>query len=250
MNVRRWFLPQQLLFGAVVLIAAAGAFAQESITTKDGRTQPAKILGANGSSVNVQVGAGSIGIPLGNVASVTMAAPPEYAAALAAFEAKDYAKSLAAAKAVTEKYKGLPVEWAQQSAAMLGDLYVALERLPEAERAYQDFEKLYPGTGSVLANVGMARIAFSKKDYESAKQRLAPILAQSVKEKSPPKALGPAYSQAFYLSGQLKESAGDYQGALEDYMNTVAVFYSDRLAVNAAQERADALRKDHAVTVQ
>ncbi len=248
MNLRRWFPLQQLLFAAA-LFCGFVAFAQDTITTRDGKTTQTKILGVTGSSVQVQVGGGSIGVPLASVVSVTMAAPSDFAAGVTAYEGKDYPKALASLKNVTDKYKGLPVDWAQQSTVMLGDIYVAMNRFADAEAAYRDYQKYYPGAGSTQADVGMARIAISKKDYATAKQKLEPILAQALKEKAVAKNIGPVYSNAFYLSGQIKEAGGDYTGALEDYLRTVTLFYHDRVAVNAAQERADAVRKEHGVAV-
>ena len=95
----------------------------------------------------------------------------------------------------------------------------------------------------------MARIAISKKDYDAAKQKLEPITAQALKEKVPAPAVAPAYSQAFFLLGEVQEAQQDYSAALENYLRTVTVFYHDRTAASSAQERADALRKDHGVTV-
>ena len=67
---------------------------------------------------------------------------------------------------------------------MLGDLYVALNEVPKAEVAYKEFQRLYPGGGSLQADVGMARIAASKKDFATARQKLEPItVAQALKEK-------------------------------------------------------------------
>ena len=254
MKLRRCFLRRQLLFLLplslfFVLSAAPFLRAQTAaITTKDGKTSQVKILSVLGSSVQVQVGAGSVGIPISSIAEVSMPAPPEFVNATTALAAKDYPKALAATKAVLEKYKGLPVDWAQQAASMLGDIYVAMNDFTRAESAYRDFQKIYPGSGSVQADVGLARIAVSRKDYATAKEKLEPVLAQALKLKDIPPALGPAYSQAFLISGQIKEAAGDAPGALEDYLRTVTIFYHDRLAVSAAQERADALRKERGVS--
>lgn len=255
MKLRRCFPPRQLLslLPACLLFHLADLPAlhaqTETITTKDGKTSTVKILGVTGSSVQVQVGAGSIGIPISSIAQVAMPAPPEIARAAAAFAAKDYPAALTATKAVLEKYRGLPADWARQAAAMLGDIYVAMNDFGRAEAAYRDFQKLYPGAGSVQADVGLARIAVSKKDYAAARAKLEPLTAQALKLKDVPPALGPAYSQAFLVSGELKEAAGDATGALEDYARTIAIFYHDRLAVATAQERADALRKEQGVTV-
>jgi tetratricopeptide (TPR) repeat protein len=246
MKLRRCFASHQPLFLFVCcFLAAANLNAQDKIVTRDGKTQEAKIAGANGTSVQLQVGAGTVSLPLASITQVVMAPPPEYTAACTAYEAKDFSRALAGTAQVTAKYRGLPTDWAQQSALMLGDIYVAMNDLVKAEAAYRDFQKSYPGAGSAQADVGMARIAFSKKDYATAKQKLEPIAAQALKEKNIPNAAAVSYSQAFYLLGQIKEAQGDYSGALQDYLRTVTLFYKDRYAAGGAQERADALRKAH-----
>jgi tetratricopeptide (TPR) repeat protein len=256
MKLRRRFSSHQHLFAlgiamCLTILGTTTAFTQDKIVTKDGRTQDVKILGVAGSSIQVQVGAGSIGIPLATVNSVSMPAPAELNIAKAAFSAKEYQKALTALKPLVDKYKGLPTDtgWAQQATSMLGEIYVALDKLPEAEAAYKEYQRVYPGQGSVQAEVGMARIAASKKDYATAKQKLEPITAQALKQKIPPPALASAYSQAFFLLGQAEEAQQEYPAALENYLRTVTVFYHDKTAASSAQERADALRKDHGVTV-
>ena len=252
MKLRFRFVRQQLLFlfGCVaVLIGAVTMVRADIVTTTDNRRQEVKVIGVSGSTLQVQVGAGTLGLPLASIKEVQMAAPPELAQAQQAFAAKDYKRALSLITQLTEKYKGMPAEWAQLATGMLGDLYVALNELPKAEVAYKEFQRLYPGGGSLQADVGMARIAASKKDFATARQKLEPITAQALKEKNVSRLHAYAYSQAFLVLGQVKESEGNAPGALEDYLRTVTIFHHDPAAVSAAQERADALRKDHKVTV-
>jgi hypothetical protein len=128
---------------------------------------------------------------------------------------------------------------------MLGELYIALNDIPKAEEAYNDFKRLYPAGGSLQSEVGLSRLAIAKKDFDGAKQKITPITEAALKEKAIAPANAVAYSQAFLVSGQVKEAAGDFSGALEDYLRTVTVFYHDRVAATTAQERADALRAAH-----
>jgi len=227
-----------------------GALAQDRVTTKDGKTQDVKILAVNGSTVQIRVGTGSIGIPLSSIASVAMAAPAELAAANAACQAGDYPKALPLAKAVAEKYKGLPIDWARQATSLVGDIQVALGNLKEAEAAYKDYQRIYPGAGTVQTDVGMARIAVALKNYDEAEKKLEPIAAAALKEKTPSPTLAPAYSQTFFLLGQIAEAQSQPEVALENYLRTVTLFHEDRGAVAAAQEKANALRKkDPTLTV-
>jgi hypothetical protein len=91
-----------------------------------------------------------------------------------------------------------------------------------------------------------------QKKYDAAKAKLDPIVSEALQEKNPPPAKAMAYSQAFVASGQVKEAEGNLQGALEDYLRTVTIFYHDPAAVTLAQEQADKLRarsKDNPITV-
>ena len=221
----------------------SGVFAQDRLTYKDGRTQDTKILGVSGANVQIQVGTGSVGVPLASIASVAMSAPADIAAANAACRAGDYAKALPLAKAVAEKYKGLPTDWARQAMSLVGDLSVDLGNLKEAEAVYKDYQRIYPGSGTLQTDVGMARIAVARKSYEEAKAKLEPIAAVALKEKTPNPAFAPAYSQTFYLLGQIAEAQAQPEVALENYLRTVTLFYADRSAAAAAQEKANALRK-------
>lgn len=252
MKLRPGFRPYQLLFAAAVLtLAGRGSVsAQERLHFKDGHTQPVKIVGmAGSSSVQIQVGAGTTAVPLSSVSEVEMAAPPAYAAALAAAEKRDFAGALARLQPLVAKWKGLPTDWARRSTGLLGDWLVELNDLRQAEAAYADFRKFYPGQAPAQTAVGLARIALAKKEYAKARVELDPVADEALGKKDADPANAVAYSQAFALRGQIKESQQDYAGALEDYLRTVAVYPDDKLAVAEAQRRADNLRQVRGVSV-
>lgn len=250
MKLRSCFRRHQLLFPAgCLLLAASSAFAQHRVVMKDGKTQEVTISGVTGSTVQIQVGAGTVGIPIAAIAEVNMPPPPEFTIAVAAFQARDYAKALTNAKVVVDKFKGLPAEWAQQATGLIGDIYLALNDPARAEASYKTLQKVYPGPASAQAEVGMARIAVSRKDYKLAREKIEPLTVQALKEKTVSKALAPAYSQAFYLLGQVKEAEEDFAGALQAYLSAVTIFPADRIAAVAAQERADQVRKERGVAI-
>ncbi len=237
-------------------IAQAPAAAQATFKVRGGTAGPQQgtVIGASGSGVQIRIGAQTLTLPPAMFESFQMAPPPEYGQGYQAYSAGDLPKALILIKSVTDRYKGLPTDWAQYATGMLGDIYVASGDFTKAEAAYNEFKKLYQTAGgsSATSEVGLARIAVAKKDFASAKTKLEPIIADALKEKTIPPAKALAYSQAFLVSGQLKEEEGNLQGALEDYLRTVTLFYHDRSAVTAAQQKADALRtrdKDHPLTV-
>lgn len=233
-----------MIFAIVaILVFAASAHAQHSLKMRNNpQVMTGTILGSDGKVVQFQTQAGTIGYPLANVESVTMPPPAELAAAQQAFQAKDFEKALQSAKAVADKFRALPTEWARLAASMVASIYGNLGQTEKAEAAWNDFEKAYPGAGGLQARVGRAQIAAAKKDFLSAKDTLTPIVEEALKQKNVPRENAFAYSQAFYVMGQVNENEGKLSDALENYLRTVTIFFHDPSARAAAQDRADALR--------
>jgi len=216
---------------------------------RNGQTQQVKILGVTPTGIKVQMGDAVMVQPFANFTQVTMNPPPAFTAAATAYENGDMHGALALAEYLTTTYRGLPTDWAREAMLMLGDIYVALNRLPEADAAFKDYQRAYPGAGSAEANVGLASIDVANKDYEAAKAKIGPILDGALKVRNPPHAAAALIGRAYYVSGKIKEQSGDLTGALEDYLRTVTIFPEDRMAAASAQAEADALRKAHGVTV-
>ena len=245
MKLRPPFSIQQLLFAAgCAFLLAAGANAQDTIITTDNQQRQVKVVGVSpsGQTLEFLVGQGKLGLPMNSVKEVRMLPPAEYGQAFQAYQAKDFKGALDLMKPIVDHFKGMPSPWAQQAVSMLGDLYIAMNDLPKAEAAYMEFKRVYPNAGSLQAEVGLSRLAVAKKDFNTAKQKITPIVETALKEKAPSAANALAYSQAFLVSGEIKESEGNLSGALEDYLRTVTIFYQDRAAVATAQDLADNLR--------
>ena len=238
---------QQLLSAAACSALLAGAACAQTDATVfiGGQGKAMKVVGVSGTSLMVKTEFGDQGLPLAQIQEVRMAAPAEFGQGLAAYQAKDYAKALPLFKTVADKFRGMPATWAQQASGMLVEIDLATNEAARADADYAAFVRAYPAGGTAQADVLAARIAVSKKNFDVAKQKLGAITEEALKEKTiaPGKAL--AFSQAFVVSGQVKEAEGNLAGALEDYLRTVTLFYHDRAAVAVAQEKADALRAQH-----
>ena len=237
---------QQLLSAAACAALLAGSAQAQTDATVfiAGQGKPMKVVGVSGTSLMVRTEFGDQGLPLASIQEVRMAPPAEFGQGLAAYQAKDYAKALPLFKTVADKFRGMPATWAQQASGMLVEIDLAMNDAAKADADYAAFARAYP-TGGTAAEVLAARIAASKKNFAAAKQKLAPITDAALKEKTVAPANALAFSQAFLVSGQVKEAEGNLAGALEDYLRTVTLFYHDRAAVSVAQEKADALRAQH-----
>ena len=238
---------QQLLSaaGCALLLDGAVVAQQDADVFIAGKAQRLKVVGVSGSSLMVKGEFGDQGVPLAQIQEVRMPPPPELAQGLAAYQAKEYAKAQVLVRMVAEKFRGMPSPWAQQASALLVDIDLAQNEAAKADADYAAFAKAYPAGGTVQAEVLAARIAVARKNFAAAKQKLGPITDAALNEKTLTVGNALAYSQAFLVSGQVKESEGNLAGALEDYLRTVTLFYYDRAAVTVAQEKADALRAQH-----
>ena len=252
MNLRRCFVPRQLLFllAAGLISFERPALSQESITLRTGQTQEVRILGVTPGGIKVQMGEAVMVQPFSNLTQVTMNPPPEYTAAATEYERGDLRGALTLASSVVQNYRGLPTDWAREAMLMLGDIYVGLGQLPQAGAAFKDYQRAYPATDSAEVNVGLASIDVANNNDDAARAKIAPVLDQALKVRNPSKVAAALIGRAFFVSGKIKEHAGDFPGALEDYLRTVAIFPQDRVAAAGAQAAADSLRKAHGTTVQ
>lgn len=216
--------------------------AQDVILQKDGQRREGQILGLKTDTVRIKVGPVETGIPLSNVASVTMAAPKAYDDALAQWQKGDAAKTLALLTPLVENFNGLPTGWAERASALLGEVFLSTGQVDKAETAFANFQKLYPSAAST-ADVGLARLAIAKKDFEGARVKLVPIVEKAKSTKVPDPAESAVYGQALFLLGQVQESSSENAEALENYLLAVTLFHEDKAVVAKAEERANALKE-------
>ncbi len=236
----------------IVLSGVCAARAQDRLILMDNTVQEGKVTGVTGGNVMLAVtttsGTGQTAVALGRVTRAEVAAPASYQNGLVAYRTGNWDKALADLKPLADQFRGLPADWVQQAAGLLGDLYIEKKDLAKAEAAYNDFRQLYPRAsgGSVHLSVGQARVAYAKNNAARAKQQLLAITQTAMKEPALVSPLdGAAYGQAFFLLGQIQEKENSYQPALESYLRTVTLFYQDSAVAARAQQSADALRTAH-----
>jgi tetratricopeptide (TPR) repeat protein len=240
------------LLGAIWLLASA-ACAQQTpldavIINAAGQQLPySKVFGvsASGTSLEVTDGKARLSLPLAQIKELRMNPPTELNQALALYQQKNFDGALTMLQALVTRFRGLPTAWAQQAAATIGSIHLAKGNVPAAEAAFAAFQKMYPGQASLQADVGLALVAVAKKDFDAARAKLEPIAEAALKEKNVATASAVAYSNAFLGLGQINEAEGKHSEALEQYLRTVTLFFHDRAAAVLAQERAEAIRKQH-----
>lgn len=229
-----------------VLILAVGSLvcrAQDIVVQKnDGLPREGQILGVKAGAIRIKIGPAETGIPLANVASVTMASPKAYSDAMLLWQKGDAAKTLPVLLPLVENFNGLPTKWAERASALLSEVYLAASQTDKAEATFANFQKLYPAAGS-SAEVGLARLALAKKDFAGARGKLVPIVEKAKATKFPDSSTSAVYGQALYLLGQVQEASVENAEALENYLLAVTLFHEDQAVVAKATERANALKE-------
>lgn len=221
---------------------AGMAGAQDVVVQKDGQRRPGQITAIKGDTLRLKVGPAETGIPMANVASVTMAAPKAFDETLAAWKSGDAEKSLSLLAPLVATFNGLPTKWAERASALLGELYLAVGKIDLAETAFGDFQKFYP-EAAASADVGLARLAIEKKDFTGARVKLVPIVEVAKATKLPATGQSAIFGQALVLLGQVQEASSENSEALENYLLAIALFHEDEAVTKKAAERAKILEE-------
>ena len=260
------FQPRQLLSKILGVLLAAAAFSplhaqgpapvgndlvqmKPPVAGQPGRTMQGVIItGMNGTKMMVRDASGEVGYEVAQVDKVTKAAPAEFTNGQKLIEAGNLDAALPMIKAVADKFKGLPTAWAQEATSMLGNIYVSLGRLGEAEAVFRDVERLYGGASSAGAKIGKARLAAAKKSFLEARTIATEIVSGALTKKNISRAESQLYGQAYFVLGQCAEGENKLPEAMENYCRTVAIFYQEPTIVKEAQLRIDDLRKKQVTT--
>lgn len=213
----------------------AGAQAQQLVNVL--------IMSVRGTKVTVKNSQGEIAYDLAQIQEIRKAAPPDFALGREAIDKGEQDKALLLIKGIADRYKGLPTAWASEATQMVGNIYVNLGKLPEAEAAFNEFQRVYPGAGAVAASIGKARIAAERGNLAEARGIAEPLVKDALTKKIVTRAESQIYGQAYYVLGKIAETEGKLPEAMENYCRTVAIFYQERAVVSDAEKQIDALRK-------
>lgn len=231
-----------------ILVPLATLFAQDVVVQKDTQRREGEILGVADGKLKIRIGPAETSLPMDQVASVVKGPPKAFEDALKAWQDRNASKALGLLKPLVETFRGLPTEWAERASALLGDVYLSADQVDAAEAAFAEFTKAYPNAKS-LSDIGLARLAVSRKDFAGAKSKLEPIVAEAESIVAAEPGQRATFGQAFYLMGIIRENEGSYPEALRDYLSAVTLFPDDKAVVAKAQERADFLIKEKQVIV-
>lgn len=239
--------PAVAIFALLALpCMALVAVAQDVVVQKDGQRREGQITGVKDNVLRIKVGPAETGVPMANVASVTMAPPKAYEDTLAAWQSGDAKKTLSLLTPLVTGFNGLPTKWAERASALLGEAFLAAGQIDKAAAAFADFQKFYPSAAST-AEVGLARLAIEKKDYSTARAKLTPIVEKAKATKLAESGECAVFGQALFLLGLVQEASGEKSEALENYILVTTLFPEDKAVTQKALERINSLAEKNVI---
>jgi len=230
------------IFSSTCLVANA----QDTIVQKDGQHREGQITGVKADVLRIKIGPAETGIPMANVASVTMAPPKTYTDTLTAWQSGDAKKTLSLLEPLVATFNGLPTVWAERASALLGEAFLAAGQVDKAETAFASFQKSYPAAAST-ADIGLARLAIEKKDFSTAREKLIPVVEKAKATKLAGAGENAVFGQALFLLAQVQESSAENSEALENYLLVTTVFHEDEAIAKKSQDRATALAEKNVI---
>ena len=141
------------------------------------------------------------------------------------------------------QYLGVDNPWVLECAGGLGQAYLALGRVADAESLYGKMKKSYPtGPAALRAEVGLA-VATSGKDSAGLLAKLQALEGQLKESLRPLRADREALAEFYFARGEAWEKKGDEKRALEDFLR-VSILYPDPPSLGyRSAKKAEALRQ-------
>lgn len=221
------------------------AIGDDLIKKKDGSTVSGQITGLSNGQVFITSHApnGSlVKLPyyLSDIASVTMAPPPEMAKA----DGATPAATAAILEPLVKQYAGLPANWVIDAMAQLASAYGDENQPAKAEAIYQQINQLYPNSPFLIQAVaGRAKMSLAEGKVDDAITAIQPVITKANQDLAPSPEDGRFYANAFLVYGQALEAKNDLPGALEAYLTVKTMFYQNQTLVTQADQLAGQLRQ-------
>ncbi|NJK92580.1 MAG: hypothetical protein HC904_12580 [Blastochloris sp.] len=231
----------------IVLLLPMGLIhAQDKIILRQGPPVQGEIQGVDAAgNVTIKFDKGTVPYPKGNIESVEVGERPEYAQGVEAVLEQNYAKGIELLQPLTTKFLGLETPWVADAAGYLAEALAATGKVFESEQICDKIIQLYPG--SVLRYKGMigkATVLLSRGKNDEALALLSEVDKAVNTAPIPDRKSLRILNHLYFVKAQIFEKKGDKQQALEAYLKVATLYYEPKKRADAAQARADAMRKE------
>lgn len=236
-----------LRFFVWVVVASSMVQAQDQLRLKTGeiKTGTAVKFDDTTQSLTFKFDQGTLGFSQADIAEVTLQERPGVVKGRKALEEGKMEEVIAEWRDPVNQYLGVDSPWVLEAAGGLGQAYLALGRVADAEALYLRMRKSYPtGPAAVRAEVGLA-VATSGKDTAGLLAKLQGLESQLKDGLRPLRADREALAEFYFARGEAYEKKGEQKKALEDYLR-VSVLYPDPPSLGQrSAKKAEALRQSN-----
>lgn len=186
---------------------------------------------------------GTLSYAQSDIAELQLQERPGVAEGRQAFEEGKMEEVIAKWQEPVNQYLGVESPWVLECAGGLGQAYLALGRVADAETLYGKMKKAYPtGPAALRAEVGLA-VATSGKDTTGLLAKLQGLEGQLKESLRPLRSDREALAEFYFARGEAFERKGEEKKALEDFLR-VSILYPEppSLGVRSAK-KAEGLRQ-------
>jgi tetratricopeptide (TPR) repeat protein len=232
-------------FLLALLISITLVGAEDQIRLKNGEVLKGQAVKFDEGSMTLtfKFAQGTLGYPSADLAEVRLEERPGVAEGRDAYTKGNWEEVVTRWKPSVDTLVGVDCPWVLECAGGLGQAYLALGKVADAEALYEKMKKFYvQGPAALRAAVGLAE-ATSSRDAGALLEKLKEMEGQLKESLRPMRADREALAEYYFARGGAYEKKGDAKKALEDFVR-VGALYPDPLSLGQrADQKAEALRK-------
>jgi tetratricopeptide (TPR) repeat protein len=228
-----------------LFILAVGAIGEDRIRLKNGEVLQGQAVKFDEGSMTLtfKFAQGTLGYPSSDLAEVNLEERPGVAEGRQAFAKGNWEEVVNRWKPSVEALMGVDSPWVLECAGGLGQAYLALGKVADAETHFGKMKKFYAqGPAALRASVGLAE-ATQNRDAGVLLEKLKELEGQLKEGLRPLRADREALAEYYFARGGAYEKKGDAKKALEDYLRVATLYPEPPSLGQRAEERAEGLRK-------
>ena len=234
-------------FLTLFLLLVVPGWAQDQLRLKSGEviSGSAVKFDAATKALTFKFDKGTLSYAQTDIVEVTLKERPGVAEGRAALEQGKMEEAVNRWQEPVNQFLGVDNPWVLECAGGLGQAYLALGKVADAEALYTKMKNFYPtGPAALRAEVGLA-VATSGRDTAGLLGKLQALEGQLKESLRLLRADREALAEFYFARGEAYEKKGEGKKALEDYLR-VSVLYPDppSLGLRSAK-KAEALRQSN-----
>jgi len=226
-------------------VGLGGVFAQDQLRLKSGEviSGSAVKFDEGSKSLTFKFDKGTLSYAQGDIAEVTLKERSGVMEGRKALEEGKMEEVVAKWQEPVAQYLGVDNPWVLECAGGLGQAYLTLGKIADAEALYGKMKQFYPsGPSALRAEIGLA-VATSGKDASGLLAKLQALEGQLKESLRPLRADREALAEYYFARGEAFERNGDSAKALEDFLRVKVLYPEPPSLGQRSAKKADSLRQ-------